>query len=164
MTGFEPVMRADFLTAAGQAAEGWVFEAPYTEPQSATTPAAKAFTAACRARYGEPPGLWSAEAYDAVGLITRALDALGTTTAIEPAQVAERLFHTVYDAVAKPIRFVQGTTHALDPENTGFLYQVRDGSVPLPGPLRPSARGSASGREMTSQGLAMANPLDSQVT
>ncbi|WP_327406746.1 hypothetical protein OG194_46330 [Streptomyces sp. NBC_01288] len=58
----------------------------------------------------------------------RALDALGTTTAIEPAQVAERLFHTAYDGVAKPIRFVQGTTHALDPENTGFLYQVRDGA------------------------------------
>ncbi|WP_033280971.1 bifunctional serine/threonine-protein kinase/ABC transporter substrate-binding protein [Streptomyces sp. NRRL F-525] len=128
VTGFEPVMRADFLTAAGRAAEGWVIEAPYTEAQSATTPAAKAFTVAYRARYGEPPGRWSAEAYDAVGLIARALDALGTTTAIEPAQVAERLFHTTYDGVAKPIRFVQGTTHALDPENTGFLYQVRDGA------------------------------------
>ncbi|WP_307781780.1 bifunctional serine/threonine-protein kinase/ABC transporter substrate-binding protein [Streptomyces sp. MBT65] len=111
VTSFEPVMRADFLDAAGQAAEGWVFEAPYTEAQSAGTPAAKAFTAAYRARYGEPPGRWSAEAYDAVGLIARAIDALGTTTSIEPAQVAERLFHTAYDGVAKPIRFVQGTTH-----------------------------------------------------
>ncbi|MFI5879028.1 bifunctional serine/threonine-protein kinase/ABC transporter substrate-binding protein [Streptomyces sp. NPDC051554] len=128
VTGFEPVMRADFLTVAGQAAEGWVFEAPYTEAQSATTQAAKAFTAAYRARYGGPPGRWAAEAYDAVGLVARALDALGTTTAIEPAQVAERLFHTAYDGVAKPIRFVQGTTHALDPENTGFLYQARDGA------------------------------------
>ncbi|WP_405995883.1 protein kinase domain-containing protein [Streptomyces sp. NBC_00986] len=127
VTGFEPVMRAEFLTAAGRAAEGWVFEAPYTEAQSATAPAARAFTAAFRARFGEQPGQWSAEAYDAVGLIGRALDALGTTTAIQPAQVAERLFHTAYDGVAKPIRFVQGSTHALDPENTGFLYQVRDG-------------------------------------
>ncbi|MFJ9246606.1 bifunctional serine/threonine-protein kinase/ABC transporter substrate-binding protein [Streptomyces sp. NPDC101776] len=128
VTGFEPVMRADFLNAAGEAAEGWVFEAPYTEAQSAGTPAAKAFTAAYRARNGEPPGRWSAEAYDAVGLIARALDALGTTTSIEPAQVAERLFHTSYDGVAKPIRFVQGTTHALNPENGAFLYRVRDGA------------------------------------
>ena len=128
VTGFEPVMRADFLTAAGRAAEGWVFEAPYTQAQSSTTSAAKAFTAAYQARYGGPPGRWSAEAYDAVGLIARALDALGATTTIEPAQVAERLFHTSYDGVAKPIRFVQGTTHALDPENTGFLYRVRDGA------------------------------------
>jgi ABC-type branched-subunit amino acid transport system substrate-binding protein len=73
-------MRADFLTTAEQAAEGWVFGAPYTEPQSARTTAAKAFTAAYRARYGASPGRWSAEAYDAVGLIARALDALGTTT------------------------------------------------------------------------------------
>ena len=128
VTGFDPVLSADFLSAAGRAAEGWVFEAPYTEAQSAGTPAAKAFTAAYRARYGELPGRWSAEAYDAVGLIARAIDALGTTTTIEPAQVAERLFHTAYDGVAKPIRFVQGTTHALEPENTGFLYQVRDGA------------------------------------
>ncbi|WP_063749667.1 bifunctional serine/threonine-protein kinase/ABC transporter substrate-binding protein [Streptomyces xylophagus] len=128
VAGFESVMRADFLTAAGQAAEGWVFGAPYTEPQSARTTPAKAFTAAYRARYGAPPGRWSAEAYDAVGLIARALDALGTTTAIEPAQVAERLFHISYEGVAKPIRFVQGTTHTMDTENTSFLYQVEDGA------------------------------------
>ncbi|MFJ5307072.1 bifunctional serine/threonine-protein kinase/ABC transporter substrate-binding protein [Streptomyces sp. NPDC088350] len=126
VVGFEPVMRAEFLASAGQAAEGWVFEAPYTEAQSADTTAAKAFTAAYRTRYDEPPGQWSAEAYDAVGLIARALDALGTTT-IEPAQIAERLFHLSYDGVAKPIRFVEGTTHSLKPENTGFLYQVKDG-------------------------------------
>ncbi|MFE9605603.1 ABC transporter substrate-binding protein [Streptomyces hokutonensis] len=128
VAGFEPVMRADFLTAAGQAAEGWVFEAPYTEAQSAGTTAAKAFTAAYRARYGEAPGRWSAEAYDAVGLIARSLNALGTTTTIKPAQVAEGLFHLSYDGVAKPIRFVQGTTHTMNPENTAFLYQAGGGA------------------------------------
>ena len=128
VAGFEPVMRADFLTAAGQAAEGWVFEAPYTEAQSAGTTAAKAFTAAYRARYGEAPGRWSAEAYDAVGLIARSLDTLGTTTTIKPAPVAEGLFHLSYDGVAKPIRFVQGTTHTMNPENTAFLYQAGGGA------------------------------------
>ena len=88
VTGFEPVMRADFLSAAGQAAE----------------------------------------AYDAVGLIARSLDTLGTTTTIKPAQVAEGLFHLSYDGVAKPIRFVQGTTHTMNPENTAFLYQARGGA------------------------------------
>ncbi|XUL85720.1 bifunctional serine/threonine-protein kinase/ABC transporter substrate-binding protein [Streptomyces galilaeus] len=128
VTGFEPVMRGAFLTAAGQAAEGWIFEAPYTEAQSAGTPAAKAFTAAYRARYGEAPGRWSAEAYDAVGLIARSLDTLGTTTTIKPAQVAEGLFHLSYNGVAKPIRFVLGTTHTMDPANTAFLYQARGGA------------------------------------
>ncbi|MEW1644165.1 bifunctional serine/threonine-protein kinase/ABC transporter substrate-binding protein [Streptomyces sp. NPDC091219] len=128
VTGFEPVMRAEFLTAAGRAAEGWVLEAPYTQAQSEHTAAARAFTAAYRTRYGAVPGQWSAEAYDAVGLIARAIDALGTTGTIEPAQVAERLFHTSYTGVAKPIRFEAGATHAMDPANTAFLYQVKDGA------------------------------------
>ncbi|WP_406464308.1 hypothetical protein OH768_51165 [Streptomyces sp. NBC_01622] len=55
-------------------------------------------------------------------------DALGTTTTIEPAQVAEGLFHLSYDGVAKPIRFVRGTSHTMNPENTGFLYQARGGA------------------------------------
>ncbi|MCX4818002.1 bifunctional serine/threonine-protein kinase/ABC transporter substrate-binding protein [Streptomyces sp. NBC_01239] len=126
--GFEPVMRAEFLTTAGPAAEGWVLEAPYTQAQSEHTAAARAFTAAYRTRYGVPPGQWSAEAYDAVGLIARAIDALGTNGTIEPAQVAERLFHTSYAGVAKPIRFEPGATHAMDPANTAFLYQVKDGA------------------------------------
>ena len=125
--GFEPVMRPTFLAAAGAAAEGWIFEAPYTEPQSAGAKASKAFTAAYRKRYGQTPGRWAAEAYDAVGLIARTLDALGGGTEIEPGQVAERLFGTAYDGVAKPIRFTRNATHMLDPENASFLYQARDG-------------------------------------
>ncbi|MGW4911695.1 bifunctional serine/threonine-protein kinase/ABC transporter substrate-binding protein [Streptomyces sp. NPDC004270] len=125
--GFEPVMRPAFLTAAGDAAEGWIFEAPYTEPQSAGTKASKAFTTAYRKRYGQAPARWAAEAYDAVGLIARALDALGGGAGIEPGQVAERLFRTAYDGVAKPIRFTQDATHMLEPEKASFLYQARDG-------------------------------------
>lgn len=125
--GFEPVLRPAFLTGAGDAAGGWIFEAPYTEPQSAGTKASKAFTAAYRKRYGQAPGRWAAEAYDAVGLIARALDALGGGAGIKPGQVAERLFRTAYAGVAKPIRFTQDATHTLNPENASFLYQARDG-------------------------------------
>ncbi|MFD3586079.1 bifunctional serine/threonine-protein kinase/ABC transporter substrate-binding protein [Streptomyces sp. NPDC058683] len=125
--GFEPVMRPAFLTAAGDAAEGWICEAPYTEPQSAGTKASNAFTTAYRKRYGQAPARWAAEAYDAVGLIARALDALGGGAGIEPGQVAERLFRTAYDGVAKPIRFTQDATHMLEPEKASFLYQARDG-------------------------------------
>ncbi|MER5789800.1 bifunctional serine/threonine-protein kinase/ABC transporter substrate-binding protein [Streptomyces sp. NPDC001980] len=125
--GFEPVMRPAFLTTAGDAAEGWIFEAPYTEPESAGTKASKAFTAAYRKRYGQTPGRWAAEAYDAVGLIARTLDALGGGAEIEPGQVAERLFHTAYDGVAKPIRFTQDATHTLEAVNASFLYQAGDG-------------------------------------
>ncbi|WP_371572839.1 bifunctional serine/threonine-protein kinase/ABC transporter substrate-binding protein [Streptomyces sp. NBC_01314] len=124
---FESVMRPAFLEAAGEAAEGWVFGAPYSEPQSSDSKAAKAFTAAYRDRYGAPPARWAAEAYDAVGLIVASLDAHGGGAGITPGQVAERLFKLTYDGVAKPIRFTQDITHGLTPENTSFLYQVKDG-------------------------------------
>jgi ABC-type branched-subunit amino acid transport system substrate-binding protein len=126
--GFEPVMRPAFLKKAGEAAEGWLFEAPYTDPAAADTKAAKAFTAAHRKRYGEPPGRWAAEAYDAVGLLAGALDALGTGAGIEPGEVAERLFRTTHDGVAKQIRFLQGSTRFLEFVNMNFLYQVTDGA------------------------------------
>ncbi|MGW3288603.1 bifunctional serine/threonine-protein kinase/ABC transporter substrate-binding protein [Streptomyces sp. NPDC001002] len=126
--GFEPVLRPAFLTAAGDAAEGWICEAPYTEPESTGTKASKQFTAAYRKRYGQAPGRWAAEAYDAVGLIARALDALGSGAGIEPGQVAERLFRTSYDGVAKPIRFTQDAIHTLNAENASFLYQARGGA------------------------------------
>lgn len=125
---FEPVMRPAFAKTAGEAAEGWVFEAPYSEPQSSDTEAARAFTAAYRDRYGVPPARWAAEAHDAVGLVIAALDAHGGGAGITPGQVAERLFTLHYDGVAKPIRFTQDLTHALEPENTSFLYQVEDGT------------------------------------
>ncbi|MFC8663959.1 bifunctional serine/threonine-protein kinase/ABC transporter substrate-binding protein [Streptomyces sp. NPDC057199] len=124
---FEPVMRPVFLEAAGEAAEGWVFEAPYSEPQSSDSKAAHAFTSTYHDRYGAPPARWAAEAYDAVGLIAASLDANGGGAGITPGQVAERLFKLSYDGVAKPIRFNQDITHGLRPENTSFLYQVKDG-------------------------------------
>ncbi|ULR55867.1 hypothetical protein L3078_06560 [Streptomyces deccanensis] len=53
--GFEFVMRPAFLKEAGETAEGWLFEAPHTDPAATQTKAAKAFTAAHRERYDEPP-------------------------------------------------------------------------------------------------------------
>ncbi|MFE9775568.1 ABC transporter substrate-binding protein [Streptomyces sp. NPDC005931] len=135
-TAIEPVMRPAFVREAGEAAEQWVCSAPYTEPASADTETAKAFTTAHRTRYGHTPGRWAAEAYDAVGLIARTLDALGAgNTDVEHSQVAERLFHTTHDdGVAKPIRFLSDTTHSLDPRGGSFLYQVRDRTFRFLGP------------------------------
>ncbi|MEU1532880.1 bifunctional serine/threonine-protein kinase/ABC transporter substrate-binding protein [Streptomyces fagopyri] len=123
---FEPVMRPAFPKTAGAAAEGWVIEAPYSDPQSSAAKAARAFTAAYRDRYHVPPARWAAEAYDAVGLIARSLDSLGGVD-ITSGQVAERLFKLTYDGVAKPVRFTQDLTHSLSPDNTAFLYEVRGG-------------------------------------
>ncbi|MFH8617583.1 bifunctional serine/threonine-protein kinase/ABC transporter substrate-binding protein [Streptomyces sp. NPDC017979] len=126
--GFEPTMRPEFLTAAGAAAEGWVFEAPYTEVQSGTTKGARAFTAAHRERYGAPPGRWSAEAHDAVGLIAAVLTVFGSRASITPGEVAEGVFRSSYEGVAKPIRFRTDGTNLLQAEQSAFLYRVDKGA------------------------------------
>ncbi|MFD0317087.1 bifunctional serine/threonine-protein kinase/ABC transporter substrate-binding protein [Streptomyces flavalbus] len=130
---YEPVMRPAFLTEAGDAAEGWVFGAPYTAPQSATSKAARAFTAAHRRRYGDDPGRWAAEAYDAVHLVARTIAALGGESDVEPGRIAERIFRVSHDGVAKRLSFSQDRTQVLAPLGTNFLYQVRDGAFRLLG-------------------------------
>jgi ABC-type branched-subunit amino acid transport system substrate-binding protein len=65
-------MRPAFLQEARAAGEGWVFGAPFTDPGSVSG----AFRSAHRAAYGTAPGRWAAEAYDAVGLVARALESL----------------------------------------------------------------------------------------
>ncbi|WP_234380032.1 ABC transporter substrate-binding protein [Streptomyces sp. CMB-StM0423] len=127
-TSFEPVMRPAFLREAGAAAEGWVFGAPYTAAEQAASKAARAFTAAYRERYDAPPPRWAAEAYDAVGLIAAALDALGGGEEIVPGQVAERIVEVGYAGVAKPLRFTADLVHMLEPSKTAFLYEARDGA------------------------------------
>lgn len=123
----EPVMRPAFLKAAGPAADGWVVAAPYAEPQSMDTEAARTFTAAYHHRHGTAPGPWAVEAYDAVTLIARALDALGGGTAVTAGQVCDRLFHTTVEGVAKPLRFLTGDLHDLNPDHASFLYRAAHG-------------------------------------
>ncbi|WBB61618.1 bifunctional serine/threonine-protein kinase/ABC transporter substrate-binding protein [Streptomyces sp. WMMC500] len=127
-TTFERMMRPEFLHEAGEAAEGWVFGAPYTAAEQGKSRAARDFTAAYRERYEGPPPRWAAEAYDAVGLIAAALDALGGGAEIVPGQVAERIVELNHAGVAKPLRFTEDLLHMLQPEKSAFLYEVRDGA------------------------------------
>ncbi|MEO3848631.1 ABC transporter substrate-binding protein [Streptomyces sp. B8F3] len=125
---FEPMMRPAFLAAAGAAAEGWVFGAPYTAAEQATSAAARDFTAAYRERYDTAPPRWAAEAYDAVGLIAAALDALGGGAEIVRGQIAERIVEVSHTGIAKPLRFTRDLVHTLQPDKAAFLYEVRDGA------------------------------------
>ncbi|MDQ1051177.1 ABC-type branched-subunit amino acid transport system substrate-binding protein [Streptomyces sp. V4I2] len=64
------IMRPTFLQQAGTAGQDWLFGTPFTDPGSVS----RTFRTAYRARYGTAPGRWAPEAYDAVGLVTRALE------------------------------------------------------------------------------------------
>lgn len=124
-----PVLGPAFLREAGKAAEGWVFAEAYTDP--AALPAAKGFTAAYREKFGSPPATWSAEAYDAVGLIAQAGRA---TSAIDAARggVAQRILRTDYQGITRRLSFYD--THQVRHEDGIFLYRVDNGRARFLGP------------------------------
>ncbi|MFD5187703.1 bifunctional serine/threonine-protein kinase/ABC transporter substrate-binding protein [Streptomyces sp. NPDC058357] len=125
-----PVLAPAFLRRAGKAAEGWVFAQAYTDPTA--LPAAKAFTAAYRKRFGTVPARWSAEAYDAVGLIARAAPATGEA-APERGGVAQRLFRTSHPGVTRTLSFTPAV-RKVRIETGMFLYRVEHGRARFLGP------------------------------
>ncbi|WP_432076886.1 bifunctional serine/threonine-protein kinase/ABC transporter substrate-binding protein [Streptomyces wuyuanensis] len=132
------VMTPAFLTEAGRAAEGWVFSAPFT---AYNAPGLSDFAKAHRDRYDTHPARWSAEAYDAVGLLTAALDTLSAPDA-GAATLAQRLFTTTHQGLVKPLAFAPGVTHAFQlSDMVLFLYEARDGAFHFLGPYGTASAG-----------------------
>ncbi|MEU6899942.1 bifunctional serine/threonine-protein kinase/ABC transporter substrate-binding protein [Streptomyces virginiae] len=128
--GLQHAMEPAFLTAAGPAAEGWVFSALYTDPL--VTPAAEEFVAAHRSAYGEPPARWATEAYDAVGLLATALTGL-EGEGRGRAGLSRRIFRTTYQGLAKTVAFDTGT-RALSGDSLAHLYRAEKGAFRYLGP------------------------------
>lgn len=124
-----PVLAPAFLKEAGKAAEGWVFAEAYADPLA--LPAAKKFTAAHRKRYGAPPATWSAEAYDAVGLIAAAAEATSATGA-DRGGIAQRLLRTRYRGIVRALSFHD--TRGVRFDNGIFLYRIVSGRPAFLGP------------------------------
>ena len=115
-----------FLTAAGAAATGWVFATSFVDPT--VRPSARAFAAAYRARFGAAPGWYAAEAYDAVmflaGSARRTARPCGSA-APSPASSA----WSAHTGITRTVKY--RTDHGYN-DDAMFLYEVADGSVPLP--------------------------------
>ncbi len=125
-----PALRPAFLDGAGEAAEDWVFAEAYADP--AALPAAEAFTAAHRKRFGAPPATWAAEAYDAVGLIARAA---GTTSASGEVRsgIGGRIVRTEHRGIVRTLAF-QASTRQVRYESGIFLYRIEQGRPRFLGP------------------------------
>lgn len=119
-------MDASFLKDAGEAAEGWEFTAPYTDPAA---PAAKEFVAAHRAAYDAAPAHWAAEAYDVTGLVIAAVTALakGAGKPRRPSRTAlvAKIAASSYKGISRTYAF--GKDHRLKGADA-CLYGVRNGS------------------------------------
>ncbi|AVH60434.1 MULTISPECIES: bifunctional serine/threonine-protein kinase/ABC transporter substrate-binding protein [Streptomyces] len=109
------IMQPAFLQQAGPAGQDWLFGTPFTDPGSVS----RDFQAAHRAKYGTTPGRWSPEAYDAVGLVARALKSLGGSADVQPRSVSPRLFDVTYKGLAKTFHV---STNGVDPLKSGALY------------------------------------------
>ncbi|MFI1224496.1 MULTISPECIES: bifunctional serine/threonine-protein kinase/ABC transporter substrate-binding protein [unclassified Streptomyces] len=125
-----PALGPAFLDGADEAADGWVFAEAYADPGA--LPSAKAFTAAHRKRFGAPPATWSAEAYDAVGLIARAA---GTTSASGEVRsgIAQRLVRTEHRGIVRTLAF-DASTRQVRIEDGIYLYRIEKGRPRFLGP------------------------------
>ncbi|MFD4000442.1 protein kinase domain-containing protein [Streptomyces rubiginosohelvolus] len=139
--GVGPALGPAFLDGAGAAADGWVFAEAYADP--AALPAARAFTAAHRKRFGAPPATWAAEAYDAVGLIARAA---GTTSASGEVRsgIGGRLVRTEHRGIVRTLAFDASTRQVRIPDGI-FLHRIENGRPRFLGPygeVREASGGS----------------------
>ncbi|MEU7416490.1 bifunctional serine/threonine-protein kinase/ABC transporter substrate-binding protein [Streptomyces antibioticus] len=140
-TAAEGVLDARFLSAAGDAAEGWVIVATVMDSAAASAaPGAKAFSAAHRERYGAPPEPYAVETYDVARMVAGRLVALGAGKAARPG-LATALRSAGYEGITKKFAF-DAKTGTLVIDGTGVhLWKVVGGRFAYQGvaPFQVSA-------------------------
>ncbi|MGW3288602.1 bifunctional serine/threonine-protein kinase/ABC transporter substrate-binding protein [Streptomyces sp. NPDC001002] len=129
-----PTATASFITAAGDAADGWQTLTSYISPDAAPV---RAFATAYRKRYGSAPGIWAPEAYDTARLVADRLTALAGQGVRRPsrAQVAKALAQARFKGLS--------TTYAFDKSNELTVqpvhhYRVEGGRFAYVGTLPTS--------------------------
>lgn len=125
----------EFLTAAGPAAEGWQVLAPYTGPES---PEVAEVARAHRAAHGTAPDIWTAEAYDAAGLVIDRLVSTAGGSRPTRAQLLTALAKSSFKGLTKTYTFddhqqVKGLVY--------FLHQVEGGRLRYVARSTPSTSG-----------------------
>lgn len=111
-----------FSKSAGAFADGWVFATTFIDPTA--TPAARAFTEAYRARYGEPPGPYAAEAYDAVMFLARVC-ASRDTPLTERGAIVRRLQEVRHQGISRTIAYTADKGYNSD---ALFLFRAVGGT------------------------------------
>ncbi|MEV5841440.1 bifunctional serine/threonine-protein kinase/ABC transporter substrate-binding protein [Streptomyces sp. NPDC051985] len=117
----EHVLAAPFLADG----EDWRVGAGYTDADA--DPRTRAFAAAFRARHGQPPGPWAAEAYDAVRFAAQGLTALGDD---DRSTLRAALLRHPWQGITRRVGFDSVGQFFQVQEDTGeFLYRVTDGTA-----------------------------------
>ncbi|MGI5478833.1 bifunctional serine/threonine-protein kinase/ABC transporter substrate-binding protein [Streptomyces lavendofoliae] len=128
----QAILDTRFLTAAGDAAEGWLAVAPVADPTA--LPAGAAFTAAYERRFGGPPPRYAAEAYDATGMVLAGIGGLKTSRPTRRGLLAA-VRGTPYQGVVKKLAFKKDTGElVIGADNGVFLWRVERGDFRCRGP------------------------------
>ncbi|MFE6358701.1 bifunctional serine/threonine-protein kinase/ABC transporter substrate-binding protein [Streptomyces sp. NPDC057806] len=123
----------DFPRRAGAAGEGWYVVNATADPAALTGKAAREFTAAWRARYGQAPEPYAAETYDSVRMMLGEFArTVPSRRGARPARAAlgERMAAATYQGIDRMYLF--GDYHHFDVEgedwmNSTYAHEVRDG-------------------------------------
>ncbi|MEU5403161.1 bifunctional serine/threonine-protein kinase/ABC transporter substrate-binding protein [Streptomyces sp. NPDC005963] len=132
----QPVLEPEFLTGAGEAAEGWVFGTTYAD--ASRLKGAEAFTAAYRRRWKTSTvERFAVEAYDAVLFLARGITELNTDR-VPLGALRSRLRTLAHRGLTKPIAFRAST--ALFDETSDrvglYLHRIEGGRARFLGPYQ----------------------------
>ncbi|MFD4142117.1 ABC transporter substrate-binding protein [Streptomyces sp. NPDC058572] len=100
------VLDARFLSAAGDAADGWVIVAPVMD--ATVAPEAKAFTAAYRKRFDAEPERYAVETYDVAQLAVKSLGSL-TARRRTRQNLTTALRSATYKGISRNLAFNKAT-------------------------------------------------------
>ncbi|MFF3840139.1 bifunctional serine/threonine-protein kinase/ABC transporter substrate-binding protein [Streptomyces sp. NPDC001930] len=124
----EYVLEPEFLKIAGPAAEDWYIGTTYVDP--ALVPAAKAFTAAYRKRWGlsgaAPVDRYAVEAYDAVLSVAEAMRSLAKDgLPMERSALTRRLRELTYQGVVKKYAYDSAKSYRF--LDQVFIHRIQQG-------------------------------------
>ncbi|WP_328392773.1 ABC transporter substrate-binding protein [Streptomyces sp. NBC_00390] len=100
------VLDARFLSAAGDAADGWVIVAPVMD--ATVAPEAKAFTAAYRKRFDAEPERYAVETYDVAQLAVKSLGSLSARRRTRQ-NLTTALRSATYKGISRNLAFNKAT-------------------------------------------------------
>lgn len=124
------MLDARFLSAAGDAADGWAIVAPVMD--AAVAPEAKAFTAAYRKRFGAEPERYAVETYDVAQLAIQGMRTLAAGRRTRQ-NLTTALRSATYKGISRNLAFDR-TTGALVIDGSGvYLWKVAERPVRVPG-------------------------------
>ncbi|MXM64468.1 ABC transporter substrate-binding protein [Streptomyces sp. HUCO-GS316] len=123
-TAAQGVLDARFLSAAGEAAEGWVIVAPVMD--ASVAPEARTFAAAHRKRFGAEPERYTVEAYDVARMAAQSLGAL-TAGKVTRAHLTTALRSATYKGITKNFAFDKKTGALVVDGGGVYLWKVDGG-------------------------------------